>query len=45
MAFGVADGHPQYSGTFIPEIWAGQLLVKFYDATICSSITNTDYDG
>lgn len=45
MAVAVAAGHPQYSGTFIPEIWSGNLLVKFYSATVINAITNTDYEG
>lgn len=40
-----AAGTPQYSGTFIPEIWSGKLLVKFYAATVCAAICNTDYEG
>ncbi len=34
-----------YSGTFIPEIWSGKLIEKFYDATVLSVIANTDYEG
>ena len=34
-----------YSGTFIPEIWSGKLLEKFYDATLLGAICNTDYEG
>lgn len=41
----VAAGTPQYSGIFIPEIWSGKLLVKFYAATVIAAITNTDYEG
>lgn len=40
-----APGTPQYSGNFIPEIWSGKLLVKFYAATVAAAITNTDYEG
>jgi len=40
-----APGTPQYSGTFIPEIWSGKLLVKFYAATVIAAISNTDYEG
>ena len=40
-----AAGTPQYSGTFVPEIWSGKLLVKFYAATVIAAITNTDYEG
>jgi hypothetical protein len=45
MSFPVAAGQPTtypYSGTFIPEIWSGKLLVKFYDATVLTAIANTD---
>lgn len=40
-----AGGSPDYSGTFIPEIWSGKLVEKFYDATVFGSIANTDYEG
>ena len=40
-----ASGHPTYSGTFIPEIWSGKLVEKFYDATVFGEIANTDYEG
>jgi hypothetical protein len=40
-----AAGHPAYSGTFIPEIWSGKLVEKFYDATVFGEIANTDYEG
>lgn len=43
------SGVPDYSnaGTskFIPEIWSGKLVVKFYDATVLAAISNTDYEG
>lgn len=39
----VAD--PFYSGVFIPTIWSGKLLEKFYDATVVAAIANTDYEG
>ena len=45
MTIAAAAGTPQYSGTFIPEIWSGKLLVKFYEATVIAAITNTDYEG
>lgn len=34
-----------YSGTFIPTIWSGKLIEKFYDATVLAAIANTDYAG
>ena len=33
------------SGTYIPEIWSGKLIQKFYTATVFGSICNTDYEG
>ena len=36
---------PPYHGTFIPEIWSGKLIEKFYAATVLSAICNTDYEG
>jgi hypothetical protein len=36
---------PAYSGVFIPEIWSGKLLEKYYNATVLSAISNTDYEG
>lgn len=40
-----AAGYPQHSGSLIPEIWSGKLLVKFYDACTIAAISNTDYEG
>lgn len=34
-----------YSGTFIPEIWSGKLIEKFYASTVLGAISNTDYEG
>lgn len=54
MAFPVSAGSPgngavapdvAYSGTFIPEIWSGKMIEKFYDATVLAAIANTDYAG
>jgi hypothetical protein len=36
---------PAYAGIFIPEIWSGKLLEKFYAATVLAAISNTDYEG
>jgi hypothetical protein len=38
-------GPASYHGTFIPEIWSGKLIEKFYDATVMAAIANTDYEG
>ncbi len=34
-----------YSGAFIPTLWSGKLLAKFYQNTMLSEVTNTDYEG
>jgi len=39
---GVTNG---MSGNYIPEIWSGKLLEKFYEATVFAHISNTDYEG
>lgn len=36
---------PAYAGVFIPTIWAGKFVEKFYDATVLAAISNTDYEG
>jgi len=41
-------GMPDYGpngAAFIPEIWSGKLVVKFYAATVFAAICNTDYEG
>jgi hypothetical protein len=45
MAYPYAAGTVSYSGTFIPEIWSGKLIEKFYDATVLTAISNTNYEG
>ena len=40
-----ANPSPAYAGIFIPEIWSGKLLEKFYAATVLAAIANTDYEG
>jgi hypothetical protein len=42
---GSPTASPVYTGNFIPTIWAGKLVEKFYDATVLAGIANTDYDG
>lgn len=39
------SSHPDYSGVFIPTIWSGKLIEKFYDSTVLAAIANTDYEG
>lgn len=57
MPFGLATGvttpvvypsgttMPTMTGVFIPEIWSGKLIEKFYAATVLAAISNTDYEG
>ena len=45
MAMNTASGVTSYSGVLIPELWHGKWNVKFYDATLLSAVTNTDYQG
>lgn len=42
---GGMSGASGYSGAFIPTLWSGKLLAKFYQNTILSEVTNTDYEG
>lgn len=48
MSVGRVAGNPDYTSagsSFIPELWAGKLLVKFYKSTCLDRITNNDYEG
>lgn len=36
---------PAYSGSFIPTLWSGKLLAKFYANTMLAEVCNTDYEG
>lgn len=52
MSLPIGAGIPSYSDvpaggtrTFIPEIWSGKMIEKFYDATVLAAISNTDYEG
>ena len=42
---GGSAANPAYSGVFIPTIWSGKLIEKFYDASVIPAIANTDYEG
>ena len=42
---GSASPTTAYSGTFIPEIWSGKLIEKFYASTVLAAISNSDYEG
>src|ERR1700731_2771512 len=41
---GSAQNNLQATG-FIPEIWSGKLVEKFYASTVLAAISNTDYEG
>lgn len=49
MSLGRAAGQPDYTNTgtnkYIPEIWSGKMLEKFYAVTAYEEIANTDYEG
>lgn len=40
-----SPAHPEYSGDFIPTLWAKKFLERFYDATVLAQISQTDYEG
>jgi len=42
---GYTDISSTSSGKFIPQIWSGKLVEKFYDATVFGEIASTDYEG
>jgi len=48
MSYPVAPGKVNIGSTtmrYIPALYSGKLLVKYYDATVLSVITNTAYEG
>lgn len=40
-----STGNTLASTGFIPEIWSGKLVEKFYASTVLGAISNTDYEG
>lgn len=42
---GAVTPTPAYAGVFIPAVWSGKLVEKFYKATVLGAIANTDYEG
>jgi hypothetical protein len=40
-----STGNAFQSNGFIPEIWSGKLIEKFYSSTVLAAISNTDYEG
>jgi hypothetical protein len=44
-AYSGSNPSPAYAGIFIPAVWSGKFIEKFYDATVLAAISNTDYEG
>lgn len=44
MAFTVASGQPQLSGSYIPVLYATMLLIEFYKATVFGAIATTEHE-
>lgn len=40
-----STGNAFRTNGFIPEIWSGKLVEKFYSSTVLAAIANTDYEG
>jgi hypothetical protein len=38
-------GNTLQANGFIPEIWSGKLIEKFYASTVLAAISNSDYEG
>ncbi len=38
-------GNAFQTNGFIPEIWSGKLVEKFYNSTVLAAISNTQYEG
>ena len=45
MPVPAAAGYPQYSGSLITPIFRMDLLERFYDTTLYSEISTTEYTG
>ena len=45
MAFTVASGMAENSGTYIPQLWDANIQVRFYALSTVWDISNTDYEG
>jgi hypothetical protein len=40
-----STGNGLAAADFIPEIWSGKMVEKFYNSTVLTAISNTDYEG
>ncbi len=48
MSLATASGYPQYADAaikYIPELFAPNLLLHYYDASTLAAIANTEYEG
>jgi hypothetical protein len=45
MAVPSSPGFPEYSGTFIPEVWSTKVNYKLYPKTMLPQITNNDWEA
>jgi len=36
---------PEYTGSFIPQLWSNKLNAKFFASTMMTEIANTDWEG
>jgi len=45
VSSGSFDTSPSYSGAFIPQLWSSKLNAKFYQNTILTEVSNTDWEG
>jgi hypothetical protein len=41
----IPDYGPDSASKFIPEVWSGKLVEKFYKSTVFGEICSTDYEG
>lgn len=41
----VAQGHRDYRGLLIPEVWSPRVLNNHYETAVLTEIANTDYEG
>jgi hypothetical protein len=44
-ASGIPDYGPSGTVKFLPEVWSGKLVEKFYKTTVFGEIASTDYEG
>lgn len=42
---GAFTTNPEYTGSFIPQLWSNKLNAKFFASTMMTEIANTDWEG